>query len=53
MYNNYKVIKTQNLADINSLGTLLVHEKSQAKVLLIEKGRDIYHRSCPIKNKLI
>ena len=36
MYNNYKVIKTQNLADINSLGTLLVHEKSQAKVLLIQ-----------------
>ena len=36
MYNNYKLIKTQNLADINSLGTLLVHEKSQAKVLLIQ-----------------
>lgn len=36
MYNNYKVIKTQDLTDINSKGTLLVHEKSQAKVLLIQ-----------------
>ncbi len=31
----------------------LMLKGSNLKVLLIEKGRDIYHRSCPIKNKLI
>lgn len=35
MYKNYKLIKTEELKDINSVGTLLVHEKSQAKVLLL------------------
>ena len=36
MYDKYKVIKKQNLEDINSQGTLLVHEKSQAKIVLLE-----------------
>lgn len=31
----------------------LMLKGSNLNVLLIEKGRDIYHRSCPIKNKLI
>ena len=35
MYKNYKLIKTQDLKDINSVGTLLVHEKTGARVLLI------------------
>ena len=36
MYKNYRIIKEQNLTDINSQGTLLVHEKSGAKVLLLK-----------------
>ena len=36
MFNNYKIIKKQELNDINSLGTLLIHEKSGAKVLLLQ-----------------
>ena len=36
MYKNYKLIKTEELKDINSLGTLLVHEKSGARVLLLQ-----------------
>lgn len=35
MFKNYKVIKEQKLDDINSLGTLLVHEKTGARILLI------------------
>ena len=35
MYKNYKLIKQEELKDINSIGTLLVHEKSKAKVLLL------------------
>ena len=31
----------------------LMLKGSNLNVLLVEKGRDIYHRSCPIKNKLI
>lgn len=31
----------------------LMLKGSNLKVLLVEKGKDIYHRSCPIKNKLI
>lgn len=31
----------------------LMLKGSNLKVLLIEKGRDIYHRHCPIKNKLV
>ena len=40
MYKNYKIIKEQNIADINSLGTLLVHEKSGAKVLLLKNDEE-------------
>lgn len=36
MYNNYKIIKEQELKDINSLGILLKHTKSGAKVLLLK-----------------
>ena len=36
MYNNYKVIKEQEIKDINAFGTLLVHEKSGAKVVLLK-----------------
>ena len=36
MYNNYKVIKTEELKDIASRGTLLMHVKSGARVVLIE-----------------
>lgn len=36
MYNNYKIIKEQELKDINSFGTLLKHTKSGAKVLLLK-----------------
>lgn len=36
MFKNYKVIKEQELKDIASHGTLLVHEKSGARVVLIE-----------------
>ena len=36
MYNNYKLIKEQQLKDINSEGILLTHEKSNAKVLLLK-----------------
>ncbi len=36
MFKNYQLLKTQELADINSQGTLLVHEKSGARVLLIQ-----------------
>lgn len=35
MYKNYKLVKQEQLKDINSIGTLLVHEKSKAKVLLL------------------
>lgn len=35
MYKNYKLIKQQTLKDINAEGTLLFHEKSGAKVLLL------------------
>lgn len=35
MYKNYKLIKSEELKDINSVGTLLVHEKSKAKILLL------------------
>ena len=40
MYKNYKIIKEQNLTDINSFGTLLVHEKSGAKVLLLKNDEE-------------
>ncbi len=40
MYKNYKLVKTQKLEDINSVGTLLVHEKSKAKVLLIQNDEE-------------
>lgn len=40
MYKNYKLIKKQTLEDINSVGTLLVHEKSKAKVLLIQNDEE-------------
>lgn len=40
MYKNYKLVKTQQLEDINSVGTLLVHEKSKAKVLLIQNDEE-------------
>lgn len=40
MYKNYKLVKTQKLDDINSVGTLLVHEKSKAKVLLIQNDEE-------------
>ena len=40
MYKNYKIIKEQNITDINSLGTLLVHEKSGAKVLLLKNDEE-------------
>lgn len=36
MYKNYKVIKEQKLIDINSEGTLLIHTKSGARVLLLK-----------------
>lgn len=36
MNKNYKLIKSQDLKDINSKGTLLEHIKSGARVLLIE-----------------
>ena len=36
MYKNYKLIKEQQLKDINSEGILLTHEKSNAKVLLLK-----------------
>ena len=36
MYKNYKLIKQQQLKDINSEGTLLLHEKSNAKILLLK-----------------
>lgn len=36
MYKNYKLIKAEELKDINSLGTLLIHEKSGARVLLLQ-----------------
>ncbi len=36
MYNNYKVIKEKELNDINAFGTLLNHEKSGAKVLILK-----------------
>lgn len=36
MYKNYKLIKEQELKDINSFGVLLNHEKSGAKVLLLK-----------------
>ena len=35
MYKNYKLIKEQELKDINAKGTLLFHEKTKAKVLLL------------------
>jgi Zn-dependent M16 (insulinase) family peptidase len=35
MFKNYKLIKEQLLEDINSKGTLLTHEKTGARVLLI------------------
>ena len=35
MYKNYRIIKEQELKDINAFGTLLTHEKSGAKVLLL------------------
>ena len=35
MYKNYKIIKEQELKDINAFGTLMIHEKSGAKVLLL------------------
>lgn len=40
MYKNYKLVKTQKLDDINSVGTLLVHEKSKAKILLIQNDEE-------------
>ena len=40
MYKNYKIIKEQNLTDINSFGTLLVHEKSGSKVLLLKNEEE-------------
>lgn len=36
MYNNYKVIKQEELKDIASRGTLLKHEKSGARVVILE-----------------
>lgn len=36
MYKNYKLIKEQELKDINSCGVLLKHEKTDAKVLLLK-----------------
>ena len=36
MYKNYKLIKEQELKDINSYGVLLSHEKTGARVLLIQ-----------------
>ncbi len=36
MFENYKLIKKQELTDINSEGTLLEHIKSGAKVLLLQ-----------------
>ena len=36
MYKNYKLIKEENLKDINSKGILLEHEKTGAKIVLFE-----------------
>ena len=36
MYKNYKLIKEQELKDINSYGVLLNHEKTGARVLLLK-----------------
>ena len=36
MYKNYKLIKEQELKDINAYGSLLKHEKSGANVLLLK-----------------
>jgi len=36
MYKNYKLIKEQELKDINSYGELLSHEKTGARVLLLK-----------------
>lgn len=36
MYKNYKLIKEKELKDINTYGKLLTHEKSGARVLLLE-----------------
>ncbi len=36
MYKNYKIIKEQELKDINAFGTLLSHNKSGAKILLLK-----------------
>ena len=38
MYKNYKLIKEQELIDINSYGELLSHEKSGAKILLLKNS---------------
>ena len=38
MYKNYKLIKEQELKDINAKGTLLFHEKTKAKVLLLSNN---------------